>query len=158
MVDVERGLFDPALEVEGTVSLLQHELRTRNVSLHTEVQPELKLQGDPGKSRLVLQNLITNAVDAYGGAAGEVTVRLFATGTDLRLEVQDRGCGIPEEIHEKVFDYLFTTKDIGQGTGLGLATVHSIVTTHFEGTLGFQSEVEVGTTFFVIFPALSAKA
>jgi signal transduction histidine kinase len=158
MVDVERGLFDPALEVEGTVSLLQHELRTRNVSLHTEVQPELKLLGDPGKFSLVLQNLITNAVDAYEGAAGEVTVRLFATGTDLRLEVQDRGCGIPEEIHEKVFDYLFTTKDIGQGTGLGLATVHSIVTTHFEGTLGFQSEVGVGTTFFVIFPALSAKA
>lgn len=158
MDEVQRGLFDPAEEIAGTITLLHHELRNRNVTLHTLVEPDLKLIGDPGKFSLILQNLLTNAIDAYEGAAGEVWVRLLADGDGLRLEVEDRGCGIPEEIRGKVFDYLFTTKDVGQGTGLGLATVHSIVTTNFDGKLDFHSEVGAGTTFFITFPAPSVRA
>jgi signal transduction histidine kinase len=155
---VQRGLFDPAEEVAGTITLLHHELRNRNVTLHTVVEPDLKLIGDPGKFSLILQNLLTNAIDAYEGAAGEVWVRLLADGDSLRLEVQDFGCGIPEEIRGKIFDYLFTTKDVGQGTGLGLAMVHSIVTTNFDGRLDFHSEVGKGTTFLITFPAPSVRA
>lgn len=158
MDEVQRGEFDPAEEIDGTISLLQHELRNRNVTLKTEVEPGQKLVGDPGKFSLVLQNLLTNAIDAYQGAAGEVTVKLFSAAADLCLEVQDRGCGIPEEIRGKIYDYLFTTKDVGQGTGLGLAMVHSIVTTNFEGRLDFKSEVGEGTTFLVTFPALTVRA
>jgi signal transduction histidine kinase/putative methionine-R-sulfoxide reductase with GAF domain len=158
MDEVQRGLFDPAEEVAGTITLLHHELRNRNVTLHTVVEPDLKLIGDPGKFSLILQNLLTNAIDAYEGAAGEVWVRLLADGDGLRLEVEDHGCGIPEEIRGKVFDYLFTTKDVGQGTGLGLAMVHSIVTTNFDGRLDFHSEVGKGTTFLITFPAPSVRA
>ena len=68
------------------------------------------------------------------------------------LEVEDHGCGIPEEIRPRIFDYLFTTKDIGQGTGLGLSMVHSIVASNFKGEVDFRSEVGVGTTFFITFP------
>ncbi len=158
MDEVQRGVFDPAEEIGGTISLLQHELRNRNVTLHTEVEPGQKLTGDPGKFSLVVQNLLTNAVDSYQGEAGEVTVRLVTEESALRLEVQDQGCGIPEEIRGKIYDYLFTTKDVGQGTGLGLAMVHSIVTTNFEGRVDFRSEVGAGTTFFVTFPVPSARA
>jgi signal transduction histidine kinase len=158
MDEVQRGIFDPGEEIGGTISLLQHELRNRNVTLHTEVEPGQKLTGDPGKFSLVVQNLLTNAVDSYQGEAGEVTVRLITEETGLRLEVEDKGCGIPEEIRGKIYDYLFTTKDVGQGTGLGLAMVHSIVTTNFEGRVDFRSEVGVGTTFFVTFPVPSARA
>jgi signal transduction histidine kinase len=73
------------------------------------------------------------------------------------LSVDDRGCGISESIRGRIYDYLFTTKDIGQGTGLGLSTVHSIVTTHFEGEIEFESEEGVGTTFSVTFPTSPVK-
>ncbi|HET7574558.1 MAG TPA: HAMP domain-containing sensor histidine kinase, partial [Solirubrobacterales bacterium] len=156
--EVQRGVFDPADEVHGVVSLLQHELRNRHVELHVEVEPGRRLMGDPGKFGLVLQNLVTNAIDAYEKRAGEVWVRLYGAERGLVLEVEDHGCGIPEEIRGKIYDYLFTTKDIGQGTGLGLALVHSTVTTQFSGEIEFSSELGVGTTFRVIFPVLPERA
>jgi signal transduction histidine kinase len=66
--------------------------------------------------------------------------------------VKDEGSGIPEEIRGRVFDYLFTTKELGKGTGLGLSIVHSLMTNHFGGEITFQSEVGAGTTFVLRFP------
>jgi signal transduction histidine kinase len=66
--------------------------------------------------------------------------------------VIDRGCGIPEDIRGRIFDYLFTTKDVGKGTGLGLAMVHSVVTNDFGGQIELDSVVGSGTTFRLTFP------
>lgn len=147
-----RLAFDPATELNGTMSLLQHELRNRHVTLHVEAASGTTLHGDPGKFALVVQNLVTNAIDAYEGARGAVRVRLEERGGQAVLQVEDEGSGIPEAIRGRIFDYLFTTKDVGQGTGLGLSIVHSIVTTHFGGTIELQSEVGRGTTFVVTLP------
>jgi signal transduction histidine kinase len=61
------------------------------------------------------------------------------------------------EIRGRIYDYLFTTKDIGQGTGLGLSTVHSIMTSHFEGEIHFESTEGAGTTFYAAFPTFDVK-
>src|SRR5690606_37329296 len=102
-----------------------------------------------------LQNLISNAVDAYEGEAGDVWVRARNEAGSVVLEIDDKGCGIPEAIRPKIFDYLFTTKDVGKGTGLGLSIVHSIVTSHFHGDISVVSEPGVGTRFTVRFPPLT---
>ena len=100
---------------------------------------------EPGKIRV-------DQVPVPQPGRGEVRIRLFRRDAAVVLEVEDRGCGVPEEIRGRIFDYLFTTKDIGQGTGLGLSIVHSLVTTHFGGEIGLSSQVGVGTTFTVTIP------
>lgn len=150
--------FDVAQEVDGVVALLGHELRNRNVQVLTEIESGAVLIGDRGKFSLILQNLVNNAIDAYEGEAGEVLVRMHGRGEALLLEVQDRGCGIPEAIRPKIFDYLFTTKDIGKGTGLGLSIVHSIVTSNFNGEISVESEPGVGTKFTIRFPIPTTDA
>ena len=74
-------------------------------------------------------------------------------GDDLILAVADQGCGFPEAIRPRIFDYLFTTKDVGKGTGLGLSIVHSIDTSNFNGDITLESQQDVGTTFSIRFPS-----
>lgn len=156
--DGQRCDFDPAGEVATTVALVSHELKNRQITLHVESEPGLCLTGDPGKFALVVRNLLSNAVDAYEGSQGEVWLRLVGNGGGVsaggvQFEVEDRGCGIPEDIRSRIFDYLFTTKEVGSGTGLGLSIVHSVVTAEFGGEIAVQSEVGRGTVFSVFFPS-----
>jgi signal transduction histidine kinase len=154
----QNGEFDPASEVDATVVLLQHQLKHRRVAVYTEMERGHRLSGDQGKFGVVVQNLISNALDAYEDRAGEIWVRLRAENEQLLLSVEDNGCGIPDEIRGKIFDYLFTTKDVGKGTGLGLAMVHNVVTTNFQGQVSLDSEVGRGTTFTLTIPLAAEKA
>jgi signal transduction histidine kinase len=151
--DAPSSAFDPAREVDATLGLLHHQLRDRKVQMHLETAEGLELDGDPGQFALLVQNLISNAIDAYEGRPGEVWVRLFRHEASVVLEVADRGCGIPEAIRGRIFDYLFTTKEVGRGTGLGLSMAHNIVSGHFRGEITLQSQPGHGTTFRVRLPA-----
>jgi len=144
--------FDPAEEIDGIVVLLAHGLDRGRIHIETELQRGLTLKGDPSKFAVVVQNLVSNAIDAHEDGPGVVSIRLRPAEASLILEVEDRGTGIPEAIRPRVYDYMFTTKDIGRGTGLGLSLAHSIVTTNFSGTIDFHTEVGAGTTFAVQIP------
>jgi CheY-like chemotaxis protein len=74
----------------------------------------------------------------------------------VRVDITDTGSGIPESIHHKIFDPFFTTKERGKGTGLGLSTTQTIVLKH-GGSLEFTTEIGRGTTFTILFPALSTR-
>jgi CheY-like chemotaxis protein len=74
-------------------------------------------------------------------------------GRYVTIQVRDTGDGIPDEIRKRIFEPYFTTKEMGEGTGLGLSTVHGILKAH-GGGLTLESEVEKGTTFRVYLPAL----
>jgi signal transduction histidine kinase len=108
------------------------------------------LQADPAQLNQVLVNLVVNAIQATG-AGGRVTVTTRSVGPDLLLEVSDTGHGIPAEQQPRIFLPFFTTKDVDQGTGLGLSVVHGIVATH-GGTIDVQSAVGEGTTLRVTVP------
>jgi signal transduction histidine kinase len=144
--------FDPCDEIEAALTLLQHEFRNRGVEVERDLADGLRLVGDPGKFALIVQNLISNAIDAYEEGDARIWLRLRDAGEGIVLEVEDRGCGIPEEIRHRIFDYLFTTKDVGKGTGLGLSIVHSLVTSHFSGHILLESELGRGTVFQIVFP------
>ena len=112
---------------------------------------------DPTQLEQVLMNLVVNARDAIAGR-GHVTVklgavaptRLQATG-QVVIEVIDTGSGMPPEVAGRVFEPYFTTKGVGKGTGLGLATVQGIVASA-GGEISVDSVVGVGTTFRVALP------
>jgi signal transduction histidine kinase len=119
----------------------------------------------PGEMHQVLLNLIVNAAHAIAArlgagpagcgarsAAGTITVRTRQDGGHVQIEVQDTGSGIPEPIRHKVFDLFFTTKEMGRGTGQGLAIARDIVVDRHGGTISFDTEVGRGTVFKVRIP------
>lgn len=98
----------------------------------------------------VFLNLINNAAQAIPGE-GRVTVRSCMDGERVRVDVSDTGCGIPEDVQPHIFDTYFTTKPAGEGTGLGLPIVRTIVEEH-GGEVTFQTRAGAGTTFSVFLP------
>ena len=111
----------------------------------------------------VLVNLVVNARDAIGEhgtitVATENVLRVEPDGSRreyLALDVTDDGCGIDPAIRDKIFNPFFTTKETGKGTGLGLATVHGIVS-QSGGRMELESEVGKGATFRVLLPSVDA--
>ena len=105
----------------------------------------------------VILNLIINASHAvqekYSQTAQKGTIRITTSidKHDLVISVSDNGAGIPARVQEKIFNPFFTTKDVGKGTGMGLAIVLKIIEKH-NGKIWFESEEGKGTTFHVRFP------
>ena len=112
---------------------------------------------DPVQIHQILINLCTNASSAMSGTSGVLTVRLARSDRDkdardwLELSVSDTGCGIDPSIRDRIFEPYFTTKEKGQGTGMGLAMVHGIISRQ-GGDLEVESEVGMGTTFHIFLP------
>ena len=105
---------------------------------------------DPSQLEQIVMNLVVNARDAITGR-GRITVRAGGSERCATIEVIDSGCGMPPEIAARVFEPYFTTKALGKGTGLGLATVHGIVQ-HAAGEITVASELGRGTTFRIALP------
>jgi signal transduction histidine kinase len=105
---------------------------------------------DPSQLEQIVMNLVVNARDAVGGH-GTITIRTGRAEHDATIEVIDTGCGMTPDVAARVFEPYFTTKALGKGTGLGLATVHGIVE-HVGGHITVASEVGHGSTFRIALP------
>jgi two-component system NtrC family sensor kinase len=105
---------------------------------------------NPSQLNQVFLNLINNAAQAIPGE-GKVTVRSTVDGGRVRVDVSDTGSGIPEDVQPHIFETYFTTKAAGEGTGLGLPIVKTIVEEH-GGEVQFRTELGAGTTFSVFLP------
>ena len=154
--------IDLNLLVHDTLVLLEHQYKTAQIHVETELLSSLSLvQGNQGKLQQVVLNLLLNAKDAMHGTAG-ATLRITTDMQDNRilLRIKDTGSGIEREHLHRIFDPFFTTKvkpQPGQhkGTGLGLAVTYGIMQEH-GGKISVESEVGVGTIFTLDFPAPTA--
>ena len=134
-----------------TLALMQKYIENNGVRVTTELSAIPPCVANVNAMRHILLNLITNAVQAMP-EGGELVLRTGRAGTDrIRVEVQDTGVGIPPAHLQDIFNPFFTTKAPGQGTGLGLSVVHSIVQ-RYRGDIRVQSEVGAGTTFVIELP------
>ncbi|MFT3696758.1 MAG: ATP-binding protein [Kofleriaceae bacterium] len=110
----------------------------------------------PNDLNQVFLNLIVNAAHAMEDAAktsrGTLGIKTYTDGQDVVILVSDTGCGIPEANRARVFDVFFTTKEVGRGTGQGLAIARSIIVDRHGGALTFETAVGRGTTFCVRLP------
>jgi len=102
----------------------------------------------------VILNLLMNAIQAMP-KGGTLTATLRYNKPHVNLAIADSGCGIPKDNIPKLFTPFFTTKEIGEGTGLGLTVVHGIVQEH-EGSIFVESEPRKGATFTISLPVLEA--
>jgi two-component system, NtrC family, sensor kinase len=105
----------------------------------------------------VFLNLLVNAAHAIAdvvkdGEKGRITVHTASEGNMVLISISDTGCGIPEAIRSKIYDPFFTTKEVGRGTGQGLAIARSVIVKRHKGTLTFDSEIGKGTTFYIRLP------
>jgi signal transduction histidine kinase len=105
---------------------------------------------DPAQIHQVLINFVVNSIQAMQ-AGGRLKVETFFEDGFIFLAVADTGCGMTEDVLKKIFIPFFTTKDVGEGTGLGLPVVHGIVTSH-GGTVEVESQPGQGTRFVVRLP------
>jgi two-component system NtrC family sensor kinase len=144
--------------VRTTVSLMENQALVKGVNLKFHPGENLPMVTlDRNQIQSVLLNMIINALDATKPGDG-ITI-YTATGLSasdsghkgVEITVADTGCGIPPENLDKLFDPFFSTKEVGQGTGLGLAVSFGIVQRH-GGTIRVQSEVGKGTRFFIWLP------
>lgn len=134
--------------------LMKHEIRNASLNLETkiEVPNSLSLHGDVNSLVQVVNNLITNAIQSYNGRTNEsIILTLKQDKNNLIISVTDHGCGMPEDVQEKLFKTMITTKG-KNGTGLGMFMSYSTIKGHFNGDITFTTEVGKGTTFNIIIP------
>jgi len=144
--------------IRSVISPMENQALVKGVSIKFDSGENLpKLTLDRSQFQSVLINLIINALDA-SKPGGSINIY---TATDLsasdagkkgvEITIADTGSGIPQEDLDKLFDPFFSTKEVGQGTGLGLSVSYGIVQRH-GGTIRVQSEVGKGTRFFIWLP------
>ncbi|MDR4459038.1 MAG: PAS domain S-box protein [Nitrospirales bacterium] len=133
------------------LDVLQERFGKQHIQVIKTVSPHLpKVWADPDHMNQVFLNLILNACQAMGDG-GTLSLALHPTDDTVEVTVQDTGSGIPQEQLAKIFDPFFSTKAVGEGTGLGLTVVHGILQEH-QGDIRVTSVPGQGTTFIVSFP------
>ncbi len=156
--------------IDSTIMILQHRLKADKS--HPEIKV-IKNYGDlplincySGQLNQVFMNLLANAIDALEESnidknfteveaslnQIEITTNLTKDKTTAVIKITDNALGITQEVQQKIFEYLFTTKPVGKGTGLGLSIARQIIVEKHDGNLNFHSEFGKGTEFIIEIP------
>ena len=134
--------------------LMKHELKNAIIYLNIsmKVDENLVLKGDVNSLVQVINNMISNSIQAYNGKPDQ-NIDLIVTqeGNNLLISVKDYATGLPQEAKDKLFKEMVTTKG-KNGTGLGLYMSYSTIRAHFNGNITFESEKGKGTTFVITLP------
>jgi PAS domain S-box-containing protein len=134
------------------LELVKFKSRFEKIEIKTDLQRDLPdVLCDPSGMRQVCLNLLMNAHQAIkGSGVVEITTKSIDSGS-LLFQIRDSGCGISKEILDQIWDPFFTTKEVGQGLGLGLAITYSIIQRH-GGDIRVESHIGTGSKFTVRMP------
>lgn len=157
-VDIHEG-------IESTLMILQHQIKASGD------RPEIKVVRDfnrlpkvecyAGQLNQVFMNILVNGIDALDANLKEnpdseetpqITIRTEARPDSVAISIADNGTGISPKVKARIFDLFFTTKEIGKGTGMGMAISYQIVTEKHKGKIECFSDKGVGTEFLIELP------
>lgn len=149
-VDIHEG-------IDGTLMILGHRLNSNGKRKAINI---VKEYGDiplvncyPGQLNQVFMNILTNAIDALQEKGDLIIIRTQIIKDNwVKISIIDNGSGIASDIRKKLYDPFFTTKEVGKGTGLGMAISYQIVVEKHGGVLNFLSELGKGTEFIIQIP------
>ncbi len=143
--------------VEEGLYFFEARCASAGIKLMRKTTSDLPLiTGDQSQLNQVLVNLVVNSIQAMPDG-GKLTILTISSPDHVSLIVEDTGSGMSEEVLNKIFIPFFTTKEINEGTGLGLAVVHGIITSH-KGKIKVDSILNKGTRFEIQFPILPKKS
>ena len=143
--------------VASVVELRQRRLETEDIELRIEDRSTQLVRAVLTELQQVVLNFVVNAEQAIlmsGRLPGRITVRMRDKADRVILEVEDTGPGIPPEHEAKLFEPFFSTKPVGQGTGLGLSVSYGIIDS-LGGRIGYRSAPAGGALFYVDLPAVA---
>lgn len=135
--------------ITKTMEFFKSESEKLKLHLSMKVQPGLVLEADPDSLKQVFINLFNNAKEALGGQAGEISIVTHVQGDTIEIAFSDSGPGVKKELREKIFTPYFTTKEAG--TGLGLPTVHKIIS-DLGGDIRVEDSDLGGARFVITIP------
>ena len=153
----EMTVADLNSAIESTLVVAANEYKY-SATLKKELQEIPSVLCHLGDINQVILNLVVNAAHAiiefHGSSVDEglITIKSWSTGENVMISIADNGSGIPESVQERIFDPFFTTKEVGKGTGQGLSISHKIIVENHGGQLFFETEDDVGTTFYIKLP------
>ncbi|WGV23321.1 AAA family ATPase [Halotia branconii] len=158
--------------LDSTLLILKYRLKAN------EHRPAIEVTNDygdlptiecfPGQLNQVFMNILANAIDMFDEMAQtqsfkeleanpqKITIRTSIESNQVHIRIRDNGKGMSDDVQAKIFDHLFTTKEVGKGTGLGLAIARQIVVEKHSGSLNVWSELGQGTEFCISLPIGSA--
>lgn len=156
----KEGLVDLNKGIEAVISVIGNTLLMNKISSKQNLNENLpKIKGCAEELQQVFFNIINNAISAMkGGGTLTIATRSLNNNELVEIRFSDTGHGIRKEHRSKIFDPLFTTKNVGEGTGLGLSVSYGIIAKH-GGTIDFETKnkeetEESGTTFVITLPAI----
>lgn len=142
---------DISILLNRTLEMTSHHFSSNHISLHKDLDNNLsEILLDPHQLIQVFVNLILNAVQAMP-EGGRLWIKTCQENGKVRITIKDTGCGIAEENLDRIFDPFFSTKEHGQGTGLGLSVSYGIIQNH-GGKIEVESQELVGSEFSILLP------
>ncbi|NEO51804.1 MAG: AAA family ATPase [Okeania sp. SIO3B5] len=154
--------------IESTILILRHRLKANQhrpaIEVVTDYENLPAINCFPGQLNQVFMNILANAIDALDESnqgrdfaeiktnPNRITIKTQLVDEQVKITIADNGKGMSEEVKAKIFEHLFTTKEIGKGTGLGLAIVRQIVVEKHGGIIQVNSTLGEGSEFIITLP------
>ena len=156
--------------IDSTILILKHRTKGNEQRPAVEVVKNYgelpEVQCFPGQLNQVFTNILANAIDAFEEANQSktfeeikadpniITITTSVVDRQVQIQIKDNACGMKLETIERIFEYGFTTKEVGKGTGLGMAIAHQIITEKHGGSIECSSEQGIGTIFTIALPII----
>jgi two-component system, NtrC family, sensor kinase len=152
----QKTLVDLNAVIQEGLYFLESRCARSGVAIRVRLARRLpRITADPSQLHQVLVNLLVNSIQAMPDG-GTLKVATRASNGHVALVVEDDGIGMSEEVLSKIFIPFFTTKDVNEGTGLGLPVVHGIVSSH-GGTIAVRSSPGQGARFEIRLPLFTPE-
>ncbi len=161
---IEKNEVDVNSVIRTTIEVAKSEWKNR-ARVELDLDPDLPpVHGVAGELNQAFLNIVVNAAHAIANAGegqkerqGVIAISTSRAGKDILISIKDTGHGIPARIKSKIFEPFFTTRDVGKGSGQGLAIAYSVIVDKHGGAIEVESEPGRGATFSVRLPALSDR-
>ncbi len=137
--------------LNSALKISANTLRKNNVVVHKNFSDIPEVQCMPSKINQVFLNIITNAAQAMPENGGKIVISTHTSQDSVIVEIKDTGKGMSEDVRSKIFDPFYTTKPIGEGSGLGMSISYKIIENH-HGTIDVKSKVNKGTSMVIRLP------
>jgi two-component system, cell cycle sensor histidine kinase and response regulator CckA len=154
----QHHLVDVNDVVASAMNIMRNQMR-QHAKIETEFGEVSSVYADKAALGQVFVNLMANAaqsIEPMSDKDNRIVIKTEQCDDHVQVSIRDTGSGIDDSIRDKIFDPFFTSKPLGIGTGLGLSIVQQIIK-KCQGTIDVESELGMGTTFFVRFPAVSER-